>query len=741
MKALGFQEELRGHSGCVNRLSWNDDGTFLASVSDDTNIILWPFPNGQPYRMPTLHTRNVLGVSFLPHSNSSALVTGGMDSCVSLHRISETDSYFDSLTRSDCWGAPRNDAHSLVAHTATFKCHTKSVNDIEVCQYEPNLAWSASSDGTVRQFDFRIPKSQQERPESSNVLIHAPNAGTSTGIGRWLGVSSVRVNSVRPEMLAIGIQSSSVLLFDRRKVGLTTMTANAHLSLRKHGIQNTEPMMILRYPFSLESNHRDWSNLDICPTYVSFGNRGDKVVATYSCGPAVTWSTLGSDIAQAKSLEPYFDISKSIGEVKFFGHENHVDITKSKKIIKMYKEGPNPYDGKDYSIRMLKRALAEDPYNYTIHQDLMDAYKRRISTFQDVFRTFVHTEYAVRFAPAYRFEPYFFLVMGLNMMHLHVAAFYLLQHMHRKFDGKSKEYYDTKSSQEFLKIKEEIEENVEAIYSAKDLKKLIQEAFIGEIDIDSWINRRRCKSEFPPDIPRAELAYINAWSISYREKGPTPIFTFGLLEPSFLQSYSYHSNRDTGIKEAVFFGPDDSYVICGSDTGNAIIYEAGSAEIAQVLRGDSEICNCMRPHPTMPIIATSGIDSTVKIWSPYWQGKERFAANGEKMLSVVSELEDVVRIGSIPPLFAGIGTVLHSPDIALMTLLEELGQIYGVTIEGEYSGEDPLNDDEYMDDNDETSQEYDIDEYGLNSSRGHWSDFPSPSLSSSSVSPDQSEHE
>ena len=31
---------------------------------------------------------------------------------------------------------------------------------------------------------------------------------------------------------------------------------------------------------------------------------------------------------------------------------------------------------------------------------------------------------------------------------------------------------------------------------------------------------------------------------------------------------------------------------------------------------DDDVVNCIRPHPTEPVLATSGIDSTVKLWSP-----------------------------------------------------------------------------------------------------------------------------
>ena len=86
IQGMLFSDELVGHSGCVNRLAWdNDDGTILASVSDDLRIHLWPFrfdgldppaEAGQPYCVETLHTQNIFGVGFLPRSDASLLVTG-----------------------------------------------------------------------------------------------------------------------------------------------------------------------------------------------------------------------------------------------------------------------------------------------------------------------------------------------------------------------------------------------------------------------------------------------------------------------------------------------------------------------------------------------------------------------------------------------------------------------------------------------------------------------------------------
>jgi WD and tetratricopeptide repeat-containing protein 1 len=35
---LALEACLQGHQGCVNRLAWNEDGSLLASASDDCQV-------------------------------------------------------------------------------------------------------------------------------------------------------------------------------------------------------------------------------------------------------------------------------------------------------------------------------------------------------------------------------------------------------------------------------------------------------------------------------------------------------------------------------------------------------------------------------------------------------------------------------------------------------------------------------------------------------------------------------
>lgn len=68
------------------------------------------------------------------------------------------------------------------------------------------------------------------------------------------------------------------------------------------------------------------------------------------------------------------------------------------------------------------------------------------------------------------------------------------------------------------------------------------------------------------------------------------------------------------IKEATFWG--SNYVMSGSDCGHVFVWDRHTAELQMLLQADQHVVNCLQPHPTFPILATSGIDHDVKLWAP-----------------------------------------------------------------------------------------------------------------------------
>lgn len=78
---------------------------------------------------------------------------------------------------------------------------------------EPHLWWSASEDGTVRQFDRRLPG--QKTPSSPNVLATLPSPG-----GRRVEAKGLCLSAAAPHLLAVACGDPFVRLFDRRRLGL-----------------------------------------------------------------------------------------------------------------------------------------------------------------------------------------------------------------------------------------------------------------------------------------------------------------------------------------------------------------------------------------------------------------------------------------------------------------------------------------------------------------------------------------
>lgn len=79
--------------------------------------------------------------------------------------------------------------------------------------------------------------------------------------------------------------------------------------------------------------------------------------------------------------------------------------------------------------------------------------------------------------------------------------------------------------------------------------------------------------------------------------------------------YTGHCNVKT-VKDVNFFGLHDEYVVSGSDSGHVFIWDRKTTQLVNILEGDGEVVNVVQGHPYEPTLAVSGIDHTIKIFSP-----------------------------------------------------------------------------------------------------------------------------
>jgi hypothetical protein len=75
-----------------------------------------------------------------------------------------------------------------------------------------------------------------------------------------------------------------------------------------------------------------------------------------------------------------------------------------------------------------------------------------------------------------------------------------------------------------------------------------------------------------------------------------------------------------------FFGPQDEFVLSGSDDGHFFVWRKGSpgvwssshsdlpeGHLHGIYEGDGSVVNVTESHPSLPLLAVSGIDTTVKV--------------------------------------------------------------------------------------------------------------------------------
>ncbi|KAI9193939.1 hypothetical protein LWI28_001539 [Acer negundo] len=115
--------------------------------------------------------------------------------------------------------------------------------------------------------------------------------------------------------------------------------------------------------------------------------------------------------------------------------------------------------------------------------------------------------------------------------------------------------------------------------------------------------------------------------------GPSPLS----ICPEDLQKqeeppvYVGHRNSET-IKGVNFFGPNDEYVLSGSDCGHVFIWEKKGGKLVRLMMGDRHVVNQLEPHPHLPIFATCGIEKSVKLWSPMASDVPPLPDNVEKIM-------------------------------------------------------------------------------------------------------------
>lgn len=620
IKRLGLETELEGHIGCVNCLEWNETGSLLASGSDDVQVIIWdPFLHRSVTIIRTGHHGNIFSVKFLPASGDSTIVTGAADCKIRVHDLNMQET------------------------SRVFSCHAGRVKRIATAPNVPYVFWSAAEDGCIMQFDLRCPESNPSL--SSNILINL-----NAHMGDYAEAKCLAVNPLRPELMAVGANDPYVRVYDRRMLTCRSMRLpgdpnnrfpwdHPHLEPLE-GEDYSLPEGCVQYFIAghLPQKQSDYRKRyrTLASTYVTFSPTGTELLVNLggeqiylfdinaqtsasslrylppACAKIATTpkacsqsngfsvhrnGTSTNGVTNGISCHPVFPSTSAVASTSSStssvadgasASSSTVQHRERKRlrgegsqtsalVDRLKKLANDCFEREQYSqaIFIYNQALSRSPNMPILLANRAAAYMKR-KWDGDVYAALCDCHQALCLEPNHM-KAHFRMARCLHELGWVREAFECLQVFKSKFP-------DYGNSQACSALERDIKS---VIFSRVDAG---EESETRGEEGASGQRRRIVASE-----------QEKQWQQNAND---------------YTQRFCGHCNTTTDIKEANFFGSNGQYIVAGSDDGSFFIWEKATTNIVQVLRGDDSIVNCLQPHPTSCLLATSGIDPVVRLWSP-----------------------------------------------------------------------------------------------------------------------------
>ncbi|XAR62100.1 hypothetical protein NMG60_11016717 [Bertholletia excelsa] len=263
VRRLSMERQLEGHYGCVNAVSWNSKGSLLVSGSDDTRVNIYSYSSRKLlHSMETGHSANIYCTKFVPETSDELVVSGAGDAEVRVFHLSRLRG--------------RGPDDYDISPSAVYQCHSRRVKKLAVEVGNPNVVWSASEDGTLRQHDFRevssCPPAGSSHQECRNILLDL-RCGAKKSLAdhprQLLALKSCDISTTRPHLLLVGGSDAFARLYDRRMLPPLS-------SCRR----KLSPPQCVNYFCPMHLSDHGPSSLHL--THVTFSPNGQEVLLSYS---------------------------------------------------------------------------------------------------------------------------------------------------------------------------------------------------------------------------------------------------------------------------------------------------------------------------------------------------------------------------------------------------------------------------------------------------------------------------
>lgn len=234
---LDIVNELDGHSGCVNALSWSKSGSLLASGSDDQHLNIHRYQGSDGVKdfqlactVATGHTQNIFSVKFMPHSQDRTVITAAGDREVRIFDLEYAGQTNAASAASHMAAEGRRRGRNAVfdgvkymsdgdTNCRVYRSHGDRVKRI-VTESSPHLFLTCSEDGEVRQWDLRQPSSAYPSPRGMRGGGDANVPPPLISYKRYnLDLNSISCSASQPHYIALGGAHLHAFLHDRRMAG------------------------------------------------------------------------------------------------------------------------------------------------------------------------------------------------------------------------------------------------------------------------------------------------------------------------------------------------------------------------------------------------------------------------------------------------------------------------------------------------------------------------------------------
>uniref|UniRef100_A0A8C8JF90 Uncharacterized protein n=1 Tax=Oncorhynchus tshawytscha TaxID=74940 RepID=A0A8C8JF90_ONCTS len=598
VQRLKLEATLNVHDGCVNTISWNDTGEYILSGSDDTNLVITnPYNRKVKATIRSGHRANIFSAKFMPQTSDQQIISCSGDGII----------YYTHTEKSPD-----------INRQCQFTCHYGTAYEIMTVPNDPYTFLSCGEDGTVRWFDLRMKTSCTKEDCKDDILINCRRAATS-----------ISICPLVPYYLAVGCSDSSVRIYDRRMLG-TRATGN-------YMGRGTTGMCVRFVPAHL-------SNKLCRVTSLCYSGDGQEVLVSYS-----------SDYIYL--FDPKNDQAR---ELKGPSEERREEL-RQPPVKRLRLRGDWSDTGPRARPESERERDGEQSQNVSLMQRMSDMLSRWFEEASEAqsSRGTTRSQTRPRASEAVSVER----SAGASSIKVKTQSVSAsvagtspgtpssstgpggsrastaepVLSLHYSTEGTTTSTIKLDFTDECLTASPlERSQGVGAEDTSGGCRR---EQPAGEGGYggptgpggqgvpmgpggQSQPSRSNQDSDDSDDDPilipsarRSAAARIQELFRRRKERREMEESeTQNIRRPSVKMVYKGHRNSRTMIKESCFWG--NNFVMSGSDCGHIFIWDRHTGEHLMLLEADNHVVNCLQPHPYDPILASSGIDYDIKVWSP-----------------------------------------------------------------------------------------------------------------------------